>query len=106
MSETNGPSLRRKLTQTLAAWKRSASREWTKLQELPWGELLFYGAMLSVLVWLLTGCAQLSTPPSEPPRNPQKPLPELSQPTEPYLNRVQRNIELWEKRLRDTLRTP
>jgi hypothetical protein len=31
---------------------------------------------------------------------------EQPQPSEPYLSRVQRNIELWEKKLLDMLGTP
>jgi hypothetical protein len=103
MYGTNGLWQWLKQTLTPANWKRSASRGWTKLQELPWGELLFYGAMLSVLVWLLTGCATPSTPSDVTPRNPEPPPTTLSEHSQTYSEAARLNIEAWQKKLIELL---
>jgi hypothetical protein len=97
MYGTNGLWQWLKQTLTPASWKRSAKAAWTKLQELPWGELLFYGAMLSVLVLALTACAVPSTLPTEPARNPQTPQLSEPLPSESYLQQAQKLIESWRK---------
>ena len=106
MSEPNGPNLLRRRTRMLARLSNSASVVLMKLRSLP---LPMRGLMLiaaAVLIGLLVGCATPLTPPSVGPSNPTMPPPSTAQPSEPYLSRVQRNIELWEKTLRDTLGTP
>lgn len=61
---------------------------------------------LIVLATLLASCATRSMPPSESAKVPSKPAPRQFQPSEPYMDRVLRNIEAWDKRLRDILPTP
>lgn len=99
----NGTRRKRQLLRTLAKSSRYVKDKLTQLLMLPPPARLLTVLALLVLIGLCAGCATLSTPPSVMPANPSLPPPQQSQPTEPYLNRVQRNIELWEKRLRDTL---
>jgi hypothetical protein len=87
-------------------WSKLGKAVRTKLADMLLPVRLMIVIALLVLIALLQGCATPSTPPSETPRNPSLPPPQQSQPTEPYLSRVLRNIELWEQRLRATLPTP
>lgn len=89
-----------------ANWSSAGRVVLMRLLEVPLPVRLACWLTLLVLTGLLAGCAGLSTPPSETPRNPSLPPPQQSQPTEPYLSRVLRNIALWDKKLRDTLPTP
>lgn len=84
-----------KQTLTRASSKPSVKAARTKLQELPWGELLFYGAMLIVLLIALAGCAVPSTQPTEPARNPRTPQLSEPLPSESYLHKAQKLIESW-----------
>jgi hypothetical protein len=106
MSDLNGRPLSPRRIPKRANWSNAGRVVLTKLLEVPLPVRLAFWLTLLVLTGLLAGCAGLSTPPSETPRNPSLPPPQQSQPTEPYLSRVLRNIELWDKRLRDTLPTP
>ena len=66
---------------------------------------LIYGALLTAVVLLLSGC---HTPPIKPCERPAPvTMPALSEPLPPvnYSLSVQRNIEAWEKRLRATSAT-
>lgn len=95
-----------KRTSRLSRLLNGASVILTKLRLLPhFGQLMIAIALL-VLGMLTLGCSTLSTPPSVSPRLPAMPPPKQSQPSEPILDRVLRNIEQWESRLRDTLLTP
>lgn len=102
------PPLRQlgKPTSNLSRLLNGCSAILTKLQASPHFVQLMIAIVLLVLTGLLAGCAALSMPPSVMPRNPSLPPPKQSQPTEPYLSRVQRNTEAWDKTLRDTLPTP
>jgi hypothetical protein len=62
--------------------------------------------MLPLLAWLLAGCAAISTPSSEPARNPSMPQPSQSQPSVPYSQIAADVIKSWRKSLTDTLATP
>jgi hypothetical protein len=106
MYDWNGkrPSVLR--TKKPAVW--SALDRMLRILPLAWPQsarLLTVAALL-LLTALLLGCATPSTQPSVGPRNPTMPQTEQPQPSEPYLSRVQRNIELWEKKLLDMLGTP
>lgn len=95
MFAKTGKWLRRKLTLTLESWRHFANQGWTKLQELPWGELLLYGLMLTGLVLALQGCVGPSTLPTEAARNPQQPQLSEPLPQESYLQQAQKLIESW-----------
>lgn len=106
MSNTNGMLLSRHRTSSLSRLRNGCSVMWTLLQSWPPPVRLLSVLVLLVFSALTMGCATPLTSPSVLPRNPSKPLPVYEQPTEPYLIRVERNIKLWEKQLRDTLVTP
>lgn len=102
----NKPLLLRHRTSRLARWSNCASVAWMKLRELQPPVRMMIALALLVLTTLLMGCATPSMPPSEPSRVPAMPQPRQPQPSEPILDRVSRNIEAWEKTLRDSLPTP
>jgi hypothetical protein len=93
-------------TRKPAVWSNRASAARTRLADLPPPVSLACVLMLLALVTLLAGCATPLPPSSETPRNPSMPAPRQSQPSEQYMDRVLRNIDAWEKKLRDTLPTP
>lgn len=103
MSKTNGQWLRRKLTLTLESWRHFVNQGWTKLVELPWGELLLYGLMLTGLVLALQGCTALSTASDITPRNPEPPPTTLSESSQTYSEAARLNIEAWQKKLTELL---
>lgn len=106
MYEPNGSRPRPHQTRKRGAWSKFANAVRMNLPALPPPVRLLIAIALCVLIGLLLGCATPSTPPSETPRVPSKPAPQQSQPTEPYLERVRRNIESWEQQLRATLPMP
>jgi hypothetical protein len=61
--------------------------------------------MLLLVAVLLTACAGISTPSSEPARNPSMPQPSQSQPSVPYSQTALDVIKSWRKSLTDTLAT-
>ena len=59
--------------------------------------------MLAMLALSLAGCGTLSTPPSEPPRNPTIPPTTLSERSVSYSEAARLNTLLWQKRLTELL---
>jgi len=94
MYDWNGTPPRRQLWRTLAAWRRCASRAWTRLAEQPPPARLACALMLLVLVTLCAGCAT-SSPPETWPSNPQAPRLSEPLPSESYSSQAQRLIESW-----------
>lgn len=105
MYDFNGGPLRPLQISRRSRLQRFVNGASMMLRELPPPVRMLIVIVLAVLIGLLAGCATPSTPPSYTPRNPSLPPPQQSQPTEPYLSRVLRNTEAWEKRLRGTLGT-
>lgn len=64
-----------------------------------WPEALLSGAILILLVLLLTGCATKSQAPCEMPPPPLMPVLSEPLPSESYSVQLQRAIESWRKRL-------
>lgn len=77
-----------------------------KLQDLPLPVRHASVLMLLVLAGLLTGCATPSAPSDFTPKNPSMPAPSASQPQQTYSSRAQADIQIWQKKLTDTLATP
>ena len=106
MYRLNGTLLARRPTPWHGKLSNSAGMLWGWLaMQLPSLRPVI-ALVLLVSLPLLTACAHQSASPSELPRNPPMPQPSQPQPLEDYLTRVERNIRLWDQKLRDTLGTP
>jgi hypothetical protein len=92
---SNGRRLWLLLTLRLEDLRALAKAKWTRLQRSPLFVMLGFVLMLFGLATLLSACGTLSTPPTEPARNPQPPQLSEPLPSESYLQKAQKLIESW-----------
>lgn len=106
MFEPNGNYPLHKPTLRRVRWSNNARDALTRLFDSPLPASLAFALLLLYFVMSATGCAAISTPSSEPAKNPTMPQPSQSQPSEPYSASALENIRRWRKSLTDTLTMP